>query len=195
MSEAIKDGDGGVLAEVFSDKKLSTRTVNSTEQQDAVVDGRAYNINTGWETITSNSALLYFENQEDDDADIFIDALALGFKEDGATDVNSVYFVSAPTGGTLYDATTDCSMIANRRIGSGKSLNANTKAYESTATGQTLTGGSDSALFAQNDGGRLYATVDFVLPKGQTCGIRVDVASDFSDDIYAALVIHKRKVL
>jgi hypothetical protein len=193
----LEDGTGtGAAVEVSSDNKLSTRTISSTENQDAVVDDRAWNINTGWiSTINANSALLYFKNEEADDADVFIDAIAVGFKNGSATDVLSIYFVSNPTGGTLVDATTDCDMIQNRKVGSGVSLSANTLVYKATAAGQTLTGGADSALFAQNDQGRLYATVDFLVPKGKACGIRLETDGAFSGDVYAALIMHKRKVL
>lgn len=195
MSEAIKDGTGGsYLAQVYSDNRLSTRTVSSTENQDAVVDGRAFNINTGWiSTVSADSALLYFENQ--DLEDYFIDAIAIGLKESGATEVQGIYLVAEPTGGTLYSAATDCDMIENRRVGDGTTFGSDCKIYKATASGQTLTGGRDAALFAQTDGGRLFATVDFIVPKGKAIGIRIEVLGSFSDDVYAAIIGHKRKIL
>ena len=195
MSEPIKDGaGGGYLAQVYSDKKLATRSVISTENQDAVVDGRAWNINTGWiSSISADSALIYFKNQ--DDEDFFIDSVAVGLKESAATEVQGLYLVVQPTGGTLVSAATDCDMIENRRIGDGSSFASDTLIYKATASGQALTGGRDAALFAQNDGGRLFATVDFLVPKGQAVGIRIEVLGGFSDDVYAALIGHKRKTL
>ena len=196
MSE-IEDGTGnGYSAEVSSDNKLSTRAVSATENQDAVGDSRAWNINTGWiSTVNADSALIYFKNEENDGSDFFVDAIAVGLKDGSATDVQGIYFVSNPTGGTLVDAATDCDMIENRNIGSGVSLNANTLAYKATASGQTLSGGSDAALFAVNDQGRLFATVDFIVPKGKACGLRLERLGSFSGDVYAALIGHKRKVL
>lgn len=197
MADSIVDGTGtGNRVAVFSDNKLSTRTVNSSEVQDAAAEGRAWNFNTGWiSSISANSALLYFKNDESDGSDFFIDAIAVGFKDGSATDVQSVYFVSSPTGGTLVDAATDADMISDRLMGEGNTLSARTMVYKATASGQTLTGGIDAALFAQNDQGRLFATVDFVVPKGQSCGIRLEVGGSFSGDVYAAFVGHKRKVL
>ena len=196
MSNAIKDGSSGELAEVYSDKKLATRSVTSTEVQDAAQDGRAWNFNTGWiSSISADSALIYFKNEDSLRRDFFVDAIAVGFKDGSATDVQGVFFVSGPTGGTLVDATTDCDMIQNRRVGSSQELDATTLIYKPTASGQTLTGGSDSALFAQNDQGRLFATVDFVVPKGQACGVRMEVEGSFSGDVYCALVGHYRKDL
>jgi hypothetical protein len=195
MSSAIKDGSGnGYLAEVQSDQRLKTSTVSSTENQEAVADGRAYNINTGWiSSISADSALVYLLNE--DDEDYFIDAIAVGLKESSATEVQGIYLVVQPTAGTLVSAATDCDMIENRMVGSGKSFGSDTKAYKATASGQTLTGGRDSALFAQTDGGRLFATVDFIVPKGQAIGIRIEVLGSFSDDVYAAIIGHKRKIL
>jgi hypothetical protein len=195
MTSAIIDGTGSsFLGKVYSDNRFATRAVTSTENQDAVVDGRAFNINTGWiSTIAADSALIYFLNE--DEEDYFVDAIAVGLKDGSATDVQGLYFVVQPTGGTLVSAATDCDMIENRRIGDGKAFGSDTKIYKATASGQTLTGGRDSALFAQNDQGRLFATVDFLVPKGQACGIRIEVLGSFSGDMYAALIGHKRKIL
>ena len=144
MSEPIKDGVGtGTLMQVYSDNKGAVRSVSSNENQDAVVDGRAFNINTGWiGSISADSALLYFLNE--DDEDYFIDAIAVGLKEDSATEVQGIYFVTQPTGGTLVGSATDCDMIENRRVGSGKTFGSDTKVYKATSSGQTLTGGGRS---------------------------------------------------
>ena len=195
MGSTIVDGTGtGTQGQVYSDNKFATRSVTSTENQDAVIDGRAFNINTGWiSTIAADSALLYFLNE--DEEDFFIDAIALGLKDGSATDIQAIYFVKNPTGGTLVAAATDCDMIENRKIGDGKTFGSDTKIYKATASGQTLTGGSDAALFAQNDQGRLFATVDFLVPKGQAAGLRVEREGGFSGDMYAAIIGHKRKIL
>jgi hypothetical protein len=193
----IEDGTGeGFKARVDSDFKLETRSVTSTETQFAVSEERAWNINTGWiSTINADSGLLYFKNEETDGADFFVDAIAVGLKSGSATQIQAVYFVANPTGGTLVDAATNCDMIANRYVGSGVALSSGTKAYKATAAGQTLTGGSDSALFAQGHNSRLFATVDFIIPKGQACGIRLEVLGSYSGDVYAALIGHKRSIL
>lgn len=195
MGSAIVDGTGsGTFVKVFSDNKLASRSVISSENQDAVVDGRAFNINTGWiSSISADSALIYFKNEEPED--YFVDGIAVGLKDGSATDVQGLYFVVSPTGGTLVAAATDCDMIENRRAGDGKTFSSDTLIYKATASGQTLTGGRDAVLFAQNDQGRLFATVDFIIPKGQACGIRIEVLGSFSGDMYAALIGHKRKVI
>jgi hypothetical protein len=126
----------------------------------------------------------------EDEEDFFVDAIAVGLKNGSATDVQGIYLVSNPTGGTLVAAATDCDMIENRRVGDGKTFGSDTKIYKATASGQTLTGGSDSALFAQNDQGRLYANVDFLLPKGQAIGVRLERLGAFSGDVYCALIGH-----
>lgn len=195
MSNIIEDGTGNNhKAQVYSDNKMAGRVVTSTENQDAVVDGRAFNINTGWiSTVAADSALIYFYNG--DDEDFFIDAIAVGLKDGSATDVQGIYAVLNPTGGTLVGAATDCDMIENRKSGDGKTFGSSSLIYKATASGQTLTGGRDAALFAQNDQGRLYATVDFLIPKGQAFGIRLERLGSFSGDVYAAIIGHKRKIL
>lgn len=195
MSSIIRDGTGsGAEAQVYSDNKLAARVVSSSENQDAVIDGRAFNINTGWiSSIAADSALVYFYNG--DDENFFVDAIAVGLKDGSATDVQGIYAVLNPTGGTLVGAATDCDMIENRKSGDGKAFSSSTLIYKATASGQTLTGGRDAALFAQNDQGRLYATVDFLIPKGQAFGIRLERLGAFSGDVYAAIIGHKRRVL
>lgn len=195
MSSVIRDGTGSrTEAKVYSDNKLAGRVVTSTENQDAVVDGRAFNINTGWiSSVAADSALVYFYNG--DDEDFFIDAIAVGLKDGSATDVQGIYAVLNPTGGTLVSAATDCDMIENRKSGDGKTFGSSTLIYKATASGQTLTGGRDAALFAQNDQGRLFATVDFLISKGQAFGIRLERLGAFSGDVYAAIIGHKRKIL
>jgi len=195
MGSAIIDGTGtSTFGKVYTDNKFATRSVASTENQDAVVDGRAFNINTGWiSSIAADSALLYFKNE--DNEDFFVDAIAIGLKDGSATDVQGLYFVVNPTGGTLVAAATDCDMIENRCVGDGKTFGPDTLIYKATASGQTLTGGRDAALFAQNDQGRLFATVDFIVPKGQACGIRIERLGSFNGDMYAAIIGHKRKIL
>lgn len=195
MSSFIADGTGsGTLGQVYSDNKFATRSVNSSEIEDASKDGRAWNFNTGWiSTVSADSALIYFYN--DELQDFFIDNIAVGLKESSATEVQGVYLVSNPTGGTLVGAATEVSMKQNRRIGSGNALSTGTLVYKATASGQTLTGGSDMALFAQNDGGRLFATANIVVPRGQAFGIRLEVLGSFSDDVYAAIIGHVSKDL
>ena len=195
MADIIVDGTGaGYAVGVDSDNKLRARATMLSEIQEAVVEGRAFNINTGWiNSISADSALLYVYNG--DEEDLVVDAIAVGLKESSATEVQGVYIVSGPTGGTLVSAATNCDMIANRRVGDSKSFSSSSFLYKATASGQTLTGGSDSALFAQTDGGRLYAVVDYVVPKGKAIGIRLEVLGSFSDAAYAALICHKRKQL
>ncbi len=65
MGFEIKDGTGtGNLARVDSENKLAVRAVQETEFEKAVLGGRAFNINTEFLTITSDTehALLYLKN-------------------------------------------------------------------------------------------------------------------------------------
>lgn len=194
MAHSIKNKDDGTLAEVDKSFRLLTRAVTSSETQHAVRTGYAWNINTGWiSSIAANSALLYFKNN--DEEDFIVDAIAVGVKDGSAVDVLSVYAVKNPTGGTLVSAATDCDMIENRNFGSGNSFDTNTLIYKATASAQTLTGGSDVGVFAQNDQGRLFANVDFLIPKTKSIGIRIETDGTFSGDVYAALIGHQVEIL
>jgi hypothetical protein len=193
MTDIVADGTGkGYKAQVFSNNKLAVNAVEKTEVQYAAENERAWNINTGWiSNISSNTALIYLYNNET--TAFSIDNIAIGLKNGSATDVQSIYAIENPTGGTLYDAATLCDMIKNRYIGSGIGFSSDSVAYKATADGQTLTGGNDMALFAVNDQGRLFASVDFVLPRYKAFGLRVEVGGSFSGDIYAAIVGHLKE--
>lgn len=194
MAHSIKNADNGTLAKVDESNRLLTRTVSSTETQNAVSNGYAWNINTGWiSSISADSALLYFENN--DEEDFVVDAIAVGLKDGSATDVQGIFVVKNPTAGTLVSAATDCDMIENRNFGSSNNFDSTTKLYKATASGQTLTGGTDIALFAQNDQGRLFANVDFEVPKTKSIGIRIEVEGSFSGDVYAALIGHQKEII
>ena len=61
-------------------------SVTESEAQASAELGDAYNINTGEITLTTStsSALLYFKN--DEDTDVIIESIAMGFKNTTVTD-------------------------------------------------------------------------------------------------------------
>ena len=187
----IEDATGSKTgAKVNERNELKVFAIQETEAQAAAEIGDAYNINTGEETFaaSTSSALLYFKN--DEDQDVIVEAIALGFKNSTCTDdYLAVYVERNPTAGTLVAAATDVDMNGNRNHGSSKTLKSTTLAYKSTAQNQTFTGGTDLVLLHANKSGRTYATINLELPRGSAIGIRVDSAS-LATTCYAALVIH-----
>jgi hypothetical protein len=194
MSEAIKDGTGGgYLAEVSSDKKLRTRSISETRVQHATEIGNAYNINTGdiGSLATGESALLYFKNGEA--LDFSVDAIAVGIKDATGSDIHTVTVVRDPTAGTLVSGASLVDMNQNRNFGSEHTLSSSL-AYKGADT-LTLTDGSDIAQFYMNESGRLYASVDFVIPKNKSIGIKLDLNISSTTTAYVALIGHQEEII
>lgn len=190
MEIMIKNGNTGDIAKVDERKRLYVNAVGFTGTQSATTDGRSFNINTGWITITQESAIMYFKN--DEDTDFVIDAIALGVKDGDTSDIGSLYVVRNPQNGNIISNAVAVDMLQNRNFGSSAVLKNTTFAYKG-ADGNTFTDGMDIALFAQNDRGRLFATVDFDLPRGSAIGLRFDPSlATGSVEIYAALIGYRK---
>jgi len=190
-------GSGGYRAKVDSSNNLHTFSIVETDIQDAVRLGNAYNINTGWIGLTAatESAVLYSYNDEspvNGESRIAIDAIAVAVDDEGTTaGMTTVTVVRNPTGGTIVSGASSVDMNQNRNFNSSKSLGSTTLAYKG-AEGNTLTGGDDIAIFALNPGNRGYFTVDFILDRGDSIGIKMDTdTSGGTTNVYAALVLHR----
>jgi hypothetical protein len=194
MAEQIIDGTGtGQRVKIDNNNQLHTFSITETEQQQATDKGNSYNLNTGWVTISADSAVMYFKN--DEDLPFVIDAVAVGFKTGTQADIGTITLVRNPTAGTLIDAATNVDMNQNRNFGSSKTLKSTSLAYKATASGQTFTDGDDIAIFAQSDTGRLFATIDFELPKGSSVGVQVDPnLSSGTIEVYVALIGYLKDV-
>jgi hypothetical protein len=194
MSESIKDGTGnGFLAEVSNDNKLRTRSISETRVQHATEIGNAYNINTGdiGSLATGESTLLFFKNGED--LDFSVDAIAVGIKDATGSNIHTVTVVRDPTAGTIVSGATDVDMNQNRNFGSESTL-SRSLAYKG-ANGLTATDGSDIAQFYMNESGRLFASVDFVIPKNKTIAIKLDLNISSTTTVYAAIIGHQEEVI
>jgi hypothetical protein len=194
MSESIKDGTGtGVLASVSSDNKLRTRSVTETRIQHATELGNAYNINTGdiGSLATGESALLYFYNGED--TAFSVDAIAVGIKDATGSNIHTVTVVKNPTAGTLVSGATNVDMKINRNFGSAAVL-SESLAYKGADT-LTLTDGEDVGIFYMNESGRLFASVDFIIPKSKSIGIKLDLNISGTTTAYVALIGHQEVVV
>ena len=66
----------GKSAKVGSDLRLWTEAVTRFEEEQSIVDGDAYNINTGQISLSATGAVIYLKNNED--RDLFISSFALG---------------------------------------------------------------------------------------------------------------------
>lgn len=187
----LLDGKGkGYLAEVGADNRLRVHGVVEQLEDHEIEEGNGYNLNTGLISITGDATLAYLENTGDDD--IIIAGLALGAFE-GITHSDDPYItlVRNPTGGDLISDATAVSMNQNRNFSSAQTLTAN--AYKGKVGG-TLTGGNDIGIFQVTPGGRSFYTINFVLGKGASVGIKLTAnVSSGSANYYAALIVFTTK--
>ncbi len=193
MSVIISDGTGsGHKAKVDSENKLYTLSTTETASLAATLAGDAYNLNTGEITLTSSavSGVLYFKNLEDQD--FIVEALAVGVGSAGTTtDVSKITLIRNPTAGTLISSATAVDMSQNRNFSVSNTL-ASSLAYKG-AEGSTVTDGAPIAYFYLGAGGRMYATIDFKLQKGDSLAVTVNSnTSSGSTTMYAAIVGYLR---
>ena len=187
----LEDGKGkGLYAQVDTENRLRTHAVTETEALHSSEEGNAYNINTGLITISNDATLIYLKNNEN--KDIVIEAVAIG-SFTGITHSTSPYItlVRNPTGGDLITDATAVSMNQNRNFGSSNTLLVDT--YKGKVGG-TLTGGNDIAILQVTPGGRSFYTIDFILPKGSSVGIKLTAnVSSGSASYYAALICYLKE--
>ena len=168
MGFEIKDGTGtGNLVRVDSENRLSSRAITETETEKAVVDGRAYNINTEFLSITTDveHALLYVKNNEDQDLILTAWFNGTDFGTNGATSgLVRVYY--NPTGGTIISDATAVTSV-NRNAGSSRALSAD---VYSGGNAKTFTGQDPTSVLYQTQtvGSRVFGSVFLTLPKGSS---------------------------
>lgn len=184
----IQDGAGkGNHAKVDENLRLHTQSVEETEAQHAAEIGDAYNINTGNISFSAAGTMLYFKNGET--KEFVIEALAIGLGSASTSDTPEITVERNPTGGDLISDATAVAINQNRNFGSSKTL-SNTLVYKGKSGG-TSTGGNDILLFYQTSGGRLYATINLVIPPGSSLAVTIDPKlSSGSIKGYAAIIGH-----
>lgn len=189
MGFEIKDGSGsGNSAKVDGNNQLHTFGVTESQQQQATDLGNSFNINTGWISgVSGSTAVLYFKNNEDNP--FVVDAIAVGFGRDALdTDVQTVRLIRNPSSGDIITQQSPVSMVQNRNFGSSNTLKDTTLTYKGVNINTDFTDGDDIAIFAQNDNGRLFATIDFELPRGSSLGISIDSETTGNYKVYAAII-------
>lgn len=191
MAEQLLDGSGsGNRAKINANQRLYTQTVSISEDYQATKKGRSYNINTGVITLTDSvdTPVMYVKNNENEDLHITAIAVGLGPSTGGSGGIPKITVLRNPTAGTIVDNATAVDINSNRNYGSSQTLDAD--AYKG-ATGNTMTDGTDHLILFQTSNGRLFATIDEVLPKGDSIGIKIDPQpSNTSQDVYAAMICH-----
>jgi hypothetical protein len=189
----INDGTGkGNSAKVDGNNRMHTQAVSASEGVDATDLGRGYNINTGYLAITADATLLYIKNNDAGGRDLVVEAVALGTDGAGTAGTSRPYLtmVRNPTGGDLITDATAVSMNQNRNFSSSDTLTADI--YSGKVAG-TVTGGSDIAILQASDEGRDFYTINFVLPKGASMGIKYTAnLTGGTSQVYCAAVCYLR---
>ena len=185
----IESGTGnGKKWKINNSNLAEVHGITETEEQHATEGGDAYNINTGYiGSITTDATLLYIKNNETQD--LVINAFALGI-DSGGTHSNKPYLtlVRNPTGGDLISDATAVSMNQNRNFGSSETLTVD--AYKGKVSG-TLTGGNDIAILQATPDGRSFYTINLIIPKGSSIGIKYTAnLSSGTEQIYCAAIVH-----
>ena len=187
----VESGSGnGREAKVGNNNRLFTDTVTTPEGVQALKDGDAYNVNTGIVSISATTGMFYLKNNED--KNLFIEAIVVGT---GAGSYNTtgevqIQITRNPSTGTLIDNATAAPQNANRNFGSAKTLTAT--AYKASASGNTITDGTDIILIGHpNAQGRTFATINLLLEKGNSIGVEVNPnLSSGSVNCYVAAIVH-----
>jgi hypothetical protein len=188
MSDKISDSAGrGYGLKVDENNRAHTQSVSVPEEVEATAAGRAYNINTGLISFSTDGTLIYIKNNEDEA--LVIKAIALG-SFDGVTHSDDPYItlIRNPTGGDLLSDLTAVGMNQNRNFGSNNTLAATVYAGKSSGT---VSGGNDTAILQVSPGGRNFYPIDFSLEKGDSLAVKLTLnESSGSANYYAALICY-----
>jgi hypothetical protein len=193
MTEQIKDGSGnGYLAKVDSENRLFVRAITQSEAVHENTEGLAFNINTGDIELTNatETPVIYLKNNED--LNLIIEAVAIGLAPSTNGDSGETVtatFIKNPTAGTIVDTESAVAMNSNRNYGSSRTLDANV--YKG-ATGNTMTDGTDHIyVYLGTGAGRSFITINEVIPKGKSLGIKIKPqTSNSSQKIYVAVICY-----
>lgn len=195
----IENGVGNAQkARVDDNNQLHVFAVTENEQNSAAEHGYLFNINTGSIALTgtSDSAVLYFKNNEsplDGESNFIITTMIFGLYNRSATvtDSATATIIRNPTAGTIVDDATACDMISNSNFGSSNTLDS--LIYKATASGKTLTDGTDHAKVLLTEGRTTAPELNIDLAKGSSLGVKIDLNTSGGADVYVALVGYRKE--
>lgn len=161
----IKDGTGtGKTAKIDSTNRIFTRGVVTNLYQQALVDGKAFFISSGVQTLTSAniSYLLYIKNNDDRDLLVDLSIVNMGVTTGGAGDFTFTITLN-PTAGTLVSGGST-GVAANVNLGSATTANLTVL---TGVEGSTLTDGIPIPNILSHPG-RETVKDTVVIPKGSS---------------------------
>jgi len=170
MDVTVRGGQFSNAQSVNSKGEASISGEVGTQSQQAVIDGKGYNINTGSITLTNatESALLYIKNNA---SDLFIvkEVIAVLSNSTGGSGNGTLRLYRNPTAGTIVTNAVNAN-IGNRNFGSELTFQG---LYYKGAQGNTITGGTTLITTTRNsfaDPIPLDAEI-LALPTGATLGV------------------------
>lgn len=172
----IRDGAGsGRVAKVNNSQRLLTDARTRTHPENASLEGRYFNVNTGILQLTSanKSGVFYIKNTGT--KDIIVDSFfyLLGGSTGGSGDM-IISVLKNPTTGTVITNATNCEIVENRNFASTKPLDADT--YKGTE-GSTFTDGDkiiESIINTSSTAQRItIPTGGLILQKSNSVGIDI----------------------
>jgi len=196
----IENGVGnGNKSRVDANNQLHVFAVTENEQNSAAEHGYLFNINTGIIALTgtADSAVLYFKNNEsaiDGESNFIITTIIFGLYGRSATvtDSATVTLVRNPTAGTIVDDANTAPMISNSNFGSSNTLD-DSLIYSASASGKTLTDGTDHAIVLLTEGRTAAPELNIDLSKGSSLGVKVDLNTSGGADFYCAVVGYRKE--
>ena len=178
----------GDKATVDTQGRLQVASTSFTRYEQASEDGKAFNSNTEYVTLTSagENATFYMKNTAE--SDVIIEAWFWGVENlsGGTPTGNPVlrgYF--NPTGGTLISDAVPVAVV-NRNGGSSETFEE-VIAYKASGTGKTITGTTDPILFQLQGSGRTFGTIRLTLPKNSSIAFTIDLAGYGTADVYSGV--------
>jgi len=187
----IQDGGTGKSAAIDNTARLSTRSVQQSETENATDAGDSYNINTGLVTLTTagESGVFYLSTNENKNVHIDSVVVIMGPSTGGsATDTTRIRFYRNPTAGTLISGASAVDDNENRNFGSSKVLDST--AYKG-AEGNTITDGAVIIESLVSPGSRVAFSIDLVLTKGDAIAVSLEPNdSNTSMKTMVAAVLH-----
>jgi hypothetical protein len=164
----IQGGGKKNNANVDDNNLLETKSFTQTFEQLLTAEGRAFNLNTGSISFTgtSEAAVTYLKNNEDDKLIITAFIYLLGNTTGGSGSDSQVKVIENPTSGTILTAT--AGTPKNRNFGSKNTLNVDWRIGDSS---KTSSGGTTAIESIFSGIGRQVVSVPTVLPKGASLSI------------------------
>lgn len=167
MAEQIVDGRGtGNRANVDSNGRLSVLSISFTEQENASIEAKSFQIGSGVVNLTSasESALIYIKNNEDRDLLLTGVNVTSGSSTGGT---GNVFLAKVYLSGTALSAGTSASAL-NNNFGSSTTLSADITQGQEAAT---VTNGVLSGAFYIPIDTFFNTDIAWTLPKGTSVAI------------------------